>query len=83
MMQDQAKTVIRELLKDNPGQISSADNSSNTQSKMPTPPQKSSTGGALGQDAKDVGQAARQETKDATIDEVKEGVRGIFKSLFD
>ena len=83
MMQDQAKTVIRELLKDNPGQISSADNSSNTQSKMPTPPQKSSTGGALGQDAKDVGQAARQETKDATIDEAKEGVRSMFKSIFN
>jgi len=35
------------------------------------------------QDAKDVGQAARQETKDATIDEVKEGVRSLFKSIFD
>ncbi len=83
MMQDQAKIVIRELLKDNPGQISSTGNYSNTQSQMPTPPQKSQTGGVLEQDAKDVGQAARQETKDATIDEVKDGVRSIFKSIFN
>lgn len=83
MMQDQARTVIRELLKDKPEQILSAGSSAGTQPQIPAPPQKSSTGGALGQDAKDVGQAARQETKDATIDEAKEGVRSMFKSIFN
>ena len=83
MMQDQARVVIRELLKDQPGPISSAGNSARTQPQIPEPPQKSPTSGALGQDAKDVGQAARQETKNAVIDEVKEGVRGVFKNLFN
>ena len=36
----------------------------------------------LEQDAKEVGQDARQETRDATIDEVKEGVQNLFKSIF-
>ncbi|MBC2706094.1 hypothetical protein [Desulfobacula sp.] len=45
--------------------------------------QQSQAGQVLEQDAKDVGQAARQETKDATVDEVKEGVRSLFKSIFD
>lgn len=33
-------------------------------------------------DAEDVGQAAHDEAKDATIDEVREGVRNVFKSIF-
>jgi len=45
--------------------------------------QQSQAGQVLEDDATDVGQAARQETKDATIDEVREGVRSIFKSIFD
>ncbi|MBU1000971.1 MAG: hypothetical protein KKE73_00435 [Proteobacteria bacterium] len=36
----------------------------------------------LGQDAKDVGQAARDEAKDSTIEGVREGVRDMFKSIF-
>lgn len=82
MMQDQAKTVIQQLL-NGTAQISSAGGSADTQSQIPAPPQESQTGDVLKQDAKDVGQAARQETKDATVDEVKEGVRSIFKSFFD
>ncbi|MEN8211205.1 MAG: hypothetical protein ABFR31_05765 [Thermodesulfobacteriota bacterium] len=83
MMHNQAKSVIQELLKDNPGQLSSAGNYSNTQSHIPTPPQKSQAGGVLEEDAKDVGQAARQESKNSTIDEAKEGVRSVFKSIFN
>ncbi len=83
MMQDQAKTIIRELLKDNPGQISSAGNYSNTQSQMPTPPQKSQADGALEQDAENVGQTASPETKDSTMDEATESVKSIFKSIFN
>lgn len=47
------------------------------------PPPQGQTGGVIEQDAQDVGQAAHQEAKDATIDEVREGVRSVFKSLFD
>ncbi len=84
MMQEQAKTVIRHLLEGKPMEISSTGASANTQNQIPTPPtQKSQTGEVLEQDAKDVGQAAKQEAKDATIDEVTEGVRSVFKSLFD
>ncbi|BBD07368.1 hypothetical protein [Desulfovibrio ferrophilus] len=55
------------------------------QMQVQQPPQQSqqqsdSTG--LGQDAKDVGQAARDEAKDSTIEGVREGVRDVFKSLF-
>ncbi len=81
MMQEQAKTFILYLLEDKPMQISSTGVSASTQNQMPTPPpQKSQTGEVLEQDAKDVGQEAKQ---DATIDEVTEGVRSVFKSLFD
>ena len=45
--------------------------------------QQSQADQVLEQYAKDVGQAARQETKDATVDEVKEGVRSLFKSIFE
>ncbi|WP_147822261.1 hypothetical protein [Salidesulfovibrio onnuriiensis] len=37
----------------------------------------------LKQDAKDVGQAAKDEAKQATIDEVREGVRDVFNGLFN
>ncbi|MBN2332410.1 MAG: DUF3617 family protein [Deltaproteobacteria bacterium] len=36
----------------------------------------------LAEDAKDVGKAARDEAKQSTIDEVREGVRGLFKGVF-
>ncbi len=45
--------------------------------------QQSTAGQDLEQDAKDVGQAARQETKDQAVDEVKEGVKKLFESLFN
>ncbi len=45
--------------------------------------QQSQAGQMLKQDANDVGQAARQEIKDATVEEVKEGVRNLFKSVFE
>lgn len=37
----------------------------------------------LSQDARDVGESAHQEAKQATIDEVKEGVQGLLKGLFN
>ncbi len=83
MMQDQAKTIIQNLLEGNSGQMSSAASGTKTHSQTSMPQQQSQSGNVLEQDAKDVGQAAKQETKDATIDEVKEGVRSVFKSLFD
>lgn len=45
--------------------------------------QQSKAGQVVEQDAKDVGSAAKQEAKNATIDEVRDGVRDIFNSLFD
>jgi hypothetical protein len=80
MLQNQAKTVIQNLLEGNSGQMSSTANNS----QMPPSSEKSQTGDVvLAQDAKDVGQAAKQETKEATIDDVTEGVKSVFKSLFD
>lgn len=38
---------------------------------------------AISQDAKDVGQAARDEAKNATVDEVRKGVRGLFDKVFN
>jgi hypothetical protein len=43
----------------------------------------STAGQVLEQDANDVGQAAHQEAKDQTVEEVKEGVKKLFDSLFD
>ncbi len=37
---------------------------------------------AISQDAKDVGQAAKDEAKNATVDEVRKGVRGLFDKVF-
>ncbi|MBN1625698.1 MAG: DUF3617 family protein [Deltaproteobacteria bacterium] len=37
---------------------------------------------AIAEDARDVGQAARDEAKEATKEGVREGVRGIFKGIF-
>ncbi len=83
MMQKQATTSIQRLLDGNSEQMSNTANSAQTHSQTSMSPQKSQAGNVLEQDAKEVGQAVRQETKDATIDEVKEGVRSVFKSLFD
>jgi hypothetical protein len=35
------------------------------------------------QDAKDVGKAGKDEAKQSTVDEVRKGVRGFFKKVFD
>ena len=58
------------------GTVSSSPNVQNTQSEV------SPAGETLQQDAKDVGQAARDEIKNSTIDEVRKGVRGVFEGLF-
>jgi len=42
-----------------------------------------SIGDVVADDVKDVGRAAKDEAKQTTIDEVREEVRGFFKSLFD
>ena len=48
----------------------------------PTTQEGSRVGEVLAEDAKDVGQAAKDEVKQSTIDEVREGVRSVFKDLF-
>ncbi|MFA5323273.1 MAG: DUF3617 domain-containing protein [Smithella sp.] len=42
----------------------------------------SGVGEVLAEDAKDVGQAAKDEVKQSTIDEVREGVRNVFRDIF-
>lgn len=37
----------------------------------------------LAEDIKDVGKAAKDETKQSTINEVRKGIRGLFKGVFD
>jgi hypothetical protein len=76
MMQDQAKTVMQTLLE---GGTVSHPNS--PPPEMPV--QQRQTEQVLEKDAQDVGYAAKQETKDATTEEVREGVRSLFKSIFD
>ena len=60
---------------------------SNASSSSATPPQKqsepSAVEDAVTEDAADVGQAARDEVKQNTIDEVRKGVRSIFSNIFD
>lgn len=45
--------------------------------------QQNRAGQMIQQDASDIGQAARQEAKDATVEEVREGVRNLFKGVFE
>lgn len=49
-------------------------------------PQSDTSGSQVGetitQDAKDVGNAAKDEVKQSTVDEVRQGVKGLFKDLF-
>jgi hypothetical protein len=45
--------------------------------------QQNQAGQVLEQDAKDVGDAAHDEAKDATVDEVRESVKTLFDSLFN
>jgi hypothetical protein len=57
----------------------------NASSSSP-PPQKqtqpSAVEEAVTEDATDVGQAAREEAKDSTIQEVRKGVRSLFNDIF-
>ena len=87
MMKDQAKLAVQNLAAGKSvmaGAAQQATAADYSQTQPQTQPQSSgSSDTGLAQDAKDVGEAARQETKDATIDEVKEGVQSLFKSIFD
>lgn len=56
------------------------------QVQIQQPPQQSNEYGMddeLKQDAKDIGSSAKSEAKDSVVDEVREGVRSVFKGLFD
>lgn len=77
MMQTQARSVMQSLLAGKPPV------SAQTYPQQPAYQQQNQAGSAFDDDAKDVGQAARQETNDATSEEVQEGVRSMFKSIFD
>jgi hypothetical protein len=59
----------------------SASSSSSTPSPKQSEP--SAIEEAVTEDAADVGQAARDEVKQNTIDEVRKGVRSIFSNIFD
>ena len=48
-----------------------------------TPQEPSVIEQTIKEDAKDVGKAAKDEAKQTTIDEVRKGVRGMFKGLFN
>jgi hypothetical protein len=50
---------------------------------QPPAPQSGQKGGFLGQLAGDSESAAKDETRSSTVEEVREGVRGMFNSLFD
>lgn len=56
---------------------------SNTQQVQVQAPPQQNGGSVIEQDAKDVGDAAHDEAKQSTIEEVREGVRGMFDSIFD
>ncbi|MBU0969430.1 MAG: hypothetical protein KKC20_02230 [Proteobacteria bacterium] len=79
MTEEQAKTIIQSLLE---GKVVTHTNPSVTRQASSQPIETQPDNG-LGQDAKDVGNAARQEAKDAATDEVREGVRALFKSVFN
>lgn len=84
MLEDQAKTVIQNLLAgNNSGQMPNTSNSTQGYSQPAASSEKSDAGDVLAQDAQEVGQAEKQEAKDTTIKEVTKGVRNVFKGLFD
>ena len=57
--------------------------SSSSSTPPPKQTQPSAVEEAVTEDAADVGQAARDEVKQNTIDEVRKGVRSIFSNIFD
>ncbi len=68
------------------GDCDGSDSSIDVDSAPPSRPGKKSgdTGkSVIEDDVKDVGRAAHDEAKQATVDEVREGVRNVFKGLFD
>ncbi len=89
MMRDQAKTMMQNLVEGKSPmagsmpQAPAGDSSYSQAEQVSHQDSQSSNDYGLGQDAKDVGQAARQEAKDNTIEEVQEGVKSLFKSMFD
>lgn len=62
------------------GQVGSGQQASAPQTSSE---ESSQMGETIAKDAADVGQAAKSEAKQSTIDEVRKGVRGLFKSVFD
>ena len=61
----------------------SAGSGSSPGQKPPTEKTPGKVEAGLKKDAEDVGQAARKEAKDATIDGVREGVRSVIKGFFN
>ncbi len=83
MIKEQARSMIQNLVEgknpsegSSPGMPSAAYDQGEAQDE-------SAVGDMVEEDAKDVGEAAHQEAKDATIEEVREGVQNMFKGLFD
>lgn len=65
----------------NPPQVQTLPQEADQPIVVPQPQQQAESG--LEQDAKDVGEAARDEAKQSTEEEVRQGVRNLFKGLFD
>lgn len=83
MIREQARSVIQNLVAGkNPAAGGSAGMPAASYDQGETQDQ-SAVEEVVEEDAKDVGEAAHQEAKDATIDEVREGVQNVFKGLFD
>ena len=81
MMEEEAKTIIQSLLE---GKVVATHTNPSVPQALPQETiEETQPDNGLEQDANDVGNAARQEAKDATTDEVREGVRTLFKSVFD
>ena len=81
MIREQARSAIQNLLAGkNP-----ADGSSESlpAAADDTARARDEGGDVLEEDARDVGEAAHQEAKEATMDEVREGVQNVFKGLFN
>lgn len=88
MMKEQAQAAVQNILQGNRPEAGSAQaGATYPQAGTQETDRPSSAGSQAGQvledDAAEVGQAAHQEAKDATIEEVREGVQNVFKSLFD
>jgi len=65
------------------GDCNGQTSTSTAQTSSETPAVPSVVGETLAEDAIDVGQAAKDEAKQTTIDGVRDGVRSLFQGLFD